>query len=52
MIPFTDVLEDLRAIEALEDDHERKERERELRRHSEPEIDSQEFGGNHAHDHD
>ncbi len=45
MAHFNDVLDDLRFIEAHEDEIERKERERELRRHSEPEIDAQEFGG-------
>ncbi len=45
---FDDVLDDLRFIEAHENEVERKERERELRRHSEPEIDAQEFGGNRA----
>ncbi len=45
MTHFNDVLDDLLFIERHEDEIERKERERELRRHSEPEIDAQELGG-------
>ncbi len=52
MAHFDDVLDDLRFIEAHENEVDRRERERELRRHSEPEIDAQEFGGSRADDHD